>query len=287
MKKILLSASVFLSATLFAQTYIPAVKLTPQKKYTVTSTTKGSIAQEVMGQTMDIPMDVTNSNVLEVKAANGSSYQLSTTISRIALSMNMMGQEMNYDSDKKEDSSSEVGKALAGQLNKPLAFTINNFGKVTDVAEKTAAAKKEDAANPMLGLMGMSGSSGSTSPALDLFSTDAPIKIGESFTDSSLSEADGKVKNVNTYTLTEIKDGIAKFTVNGTSTMTKDAEMQGMQTTTNTTTKSTGEMLVDVATGLLARKTMKLNITGSVDVAGMSIPLTGTMDVNIAVSEIK
>lgn len=287
MKKILLAASVLISATMFAQTYTPAVKLTPQKKYAVVNTTKGNIGQEVMGQTMDIPMDVANSSVLEVKAANGGSYQLSTTISRVALSMSMMGQDMNYDSDKKEDSSSDIGKALGGQLNKPVAFTVNNFGKVTDVAEKTTAAKKDEGSNPMLGLMGMGGSSTSTSLALDLFTTDAPIKIGESFTDSSSSETDGKVKNVNTYTLAEIKDGIARFTVTGTTTITKDAEMQGMQTTTNTTTKSTGEMMVDVATGLLNRKTMKLIITGTVEVAGMSIPLSGTMDVNTTVTEIK
>lgn len=287
MKKILFPALMLVSATLLAQTYTPAIKLTPQKKYAVVSTTKGNMSQEVMGQTMDIPMDVSNTSLLEVKSATGGSYQMSTTISRLVLAMNAMGQEMNYDSDKKEDSDSEVGKALAGQLNKPIDFTINNFGKVTDVAEKAAGVTKNATSNPMMGLLSMGASGNSTSLALELFSTDAPIKVGESFTDSSSSETEGKVKNINTYTLTEIKDGIARFTVNGTTTLSKDAEMQGMQTTTNTTTKSTGEMLVDINTGLLNRKTMKLNITGSVDVAGMSIPLTGTMDVNTTVSEVK
>jgi DNA uptake protein ComE-like DNA-binding protein len=286
MKKILLSVSVLVSAQLVAQSYTPALKLVAQKKYTVSNNTKGNMSQEVMGQTMDIPLDVSNNTVLEVKAAGTGSYQLSSTTNHIALSMSMMGQDINYDSDKKEDADSDMGKAFKEQLNKPVAFTVNHFGKVTDVAEKVAAGAKEDV-NPVLGIMGMGGAGSATSLALNLFTSDAPLKIGESFTDSSSSETDGKSKNINTYTLSELKDGIAKFTINGTTTLSKAMEMQGMQTVTNTTTKSTGEMLVDVATGLLSKKTVKLNITGTVEVAGMSIPLTGAMDVNIAVSEIK
>jgi len=285
MKKLIFPAALLFAVNIFAQSYKPLVKLASGKKYVVAINTKGSMSQEVMGQTMDIPMDVTINSLLEVKAAADAGYQLSTLNNRLQLSMSMMGQDISYNSDKKEDRSGQLGAALEDMLDKPTTFSINNYGKIDagSIVKPAGVSKEAAGNNPILGMMNM-GDADIISPAVDLFTTDNEIKVGDSFTDSSTS-ANGKDKKSMTYTLAEIKDGAAKFTVNGTSMLTKDMEMQGMQTTSISNSKITGEMWVNTVTGLLAKKVLTTAITGSVEVAGMSIPVSGSNTTTITVNE--
>lgn len=285
MKQVLLAVTLFVTTGVIAQTYKPAVNLTQGKKYIITNSTKGSLSQQVMGQTMEIPMDVTITTSLDVKKAEGKEYQLSSTTDRIVMSMNMMGRDINFDSDKKEDRDGEMGQAMGNVTGKPTVFTVNEYGKIKEgsIVKSTSPEKEAPGGNMMLGMMNMDEAS-ETSQAINLFASDAAIKIGDSFTDSSTS-ANGKDKKSTTYTLAEIKDGSVKFTVAGTAAASNEMEMQGMQTVSNTTTKTTGEMWVNVATGLLEKKILNMVITGTIEVAGMSIPLSGTNTVTISVTE--
>lgn len=287
MKKIFLAATVLLSIHAFAQSYTPAVKLTAGKKYLVTTTNKGSISQEAMGQTMDIPMDVAIYSTLEVKAVNQEASQLASTTKRLTLSVSMMGQDMNYDSDKKEDREGQIGQDLNGQVNQTVTFKVDASGKVIDGSVVKPQIATTTSANPMLSMLGLGETALAVSPAVSLFNSAAEIKTGASFTDNSGTSADGKMKNSTTYTLVEIKDGIARFSITGTTILAKDIDMQGMQGTVNTSSKLTGEMLVDAVTGLLIKKTVNSSISGNTEIAGMSIPQTGNMVVTITVAETK
>lgn len=289
MKKLFLAAAVLISMHGLAQSFTPVVKLTAGKRYMVNTTNKGSISQEAMGQTMEIPMDVSIYSTLEVKAANTEGAQLSSTTSRLTLSVSMMGQDMNYDSDKKEDRDGQMGEALNDQINQTVTFKIDPGGKVISSTVVKPAIPKNDAAtsNPMLSMLGLSETALGLSPAVNLFNSGAEIKVGSSFTDDNGTSADGKIKTAITYTLAEIKDGIASFTLSGTSIVVKEVDMQGMQGTVNTSSKLTGEMLVDAVTGLLIKKTVSSSISGNTEIAGMSIPQSGTMVVTVTVTEMK
>lgn len=283
--KCLLSAFALLTViNVTAQTYKPAVSLTAGKKFTVSTTVKGNMSQEVMGQTMDIPMDVSMKSLLEVKKAEGNEYQLSSTVYNIVMSMSMMGQDMNYDSDKKADREGPLGQAMAGEIDKSTLFTINSFGKLKEGSIVKSASPEKDAAgeNPLLAMVNMDGNA-EASLALTPFINDNAMKAGDSFTDSSTS-ANGKDKKSTTYTLVEVKEGMAKFIISGNATATKEIEMQGMQTVSNTTTKTTGELWVNTATGLLSKSVLIAAITGTIEVAGMSIPLTGSNTVTTLVT---
>lgn len=288
MKKFFLAASVLFSVHLLAQSYTPSVQLTAGKKYSVISSNKGSISQEVMGQTMEIPMDVVTYSTLEVKAVTPEGTLLSSTTSKITLSVNMMGQEINYDSDKKEDREGQIGEAMKGQLNQTVTCKVDGTGKIiAGSMVKPAVPSGEVTSNPMLTMLGLSENDLGISPAVNLFNTAAEIKPGASFTDTNGSSADGKLKTSLTYTLAEIKDGIARFTIIGTNTLVKEMEMQGTTANVNTLSKFTGEMMVEVATGLLVKKILHSAITGTTEVAGMTIPQTGAMELTVAVTEIK
>jgi hypothetical protein len=285
MKQFIFSAiAVLFSVSIFAQGYKPSVKLTVGKKYEVASNTKGNMSQEMMGQTMEIPMDVTIKSILDVKAAAKAGYQLSTVNNHMLLSVSMMGQDINYDSDKKEDRNGELGKTFEDMLDKPTIFDINNYGKIIESSILKSSATKTDP-NPIFGMLNI-GEQAILSPAVNLFNTDAEIKIGDSFTDSSTS-ADGKDKKSLTYTLVEIKDGQAKFAIAGLSMLTKEMEMQGMQSTTTSNSKIKGEMWVNSVTGLLTKKEVAMEISGSVALAGMTIPTTGVSNITIVVKEVE
>jgi len=136
-------------------------------------------------------------------------------------------------------------------------------------------------------MLGIGNSLAGTSPAINIFATDATIQPGQSFTDSSGSDAKEKITSSFTYTLTGVKDGIANFSINGNTTLIKEMEMQGMQASINTVTKMTGDMQVDVVTGLLIKKTVNMAVKGNTEIAGMQIPQSGNTVITVTVEEIK
>jgi len=290
MKKIFLAAALIISIHGLAQSFTPLVKLTSGKKYKVTNSSKGSMIQEAMGQSMEIPMEITSNSELQVKTAIASGYQLASTNTHMSLAISMMGQDISYNSDNKEDREGELGQTLNKLLNQTVTFDITSFGKVVEssvVKPAEANIEATNAANPLLGMLGIGSSLATTSPAVNIFATDATIQLGQSFTDTSGSDAKEHISSSFTYTLTGVKEGVANFSIIGKTSLAKEIEMQGMQASINTVTTMTGDMQVDVATGLLIKKTVNLAVKGNTEIAGMQIPQSGSTVVTVSVEEIK
>ena len=288
MKKFFISSlALTLTLGLAAQSYTPAVKLEAGKQYTVTTITKSNMTQEAMGQTMEIPIDATNKATLTIKELSNKGYESTYITDRVQFAANMMGQDMNYDSDKKDDKDSPMGKTMNKLVGKETSFVVNGAGNIIKetIVKQTQEKSDEEGPDMMTGMMGMGMSEASTCPVFNLFVNNTELKIGDSFIDSStVNDKDGSTKTSTTYILKEIKNGKSIFTLNGQVAISKKMEMQGMEMTTTTASKSTGDMIVDVATGLLNSKSIVTETTGSVDVQGMSIPITGKTTTTITVS---
>lgn len=284
MKHIFSALFLFVGFGATAQTFKPELKIKAGQKFTVISNTKGSMSQEVMGQSIEIPIDVTVTNILEVKKMAGDSYDLTNTVSRMILSMSAMGQDINYDSDKAEDRNSDAGRDLNTLVNNPTDFKVNSFGKIVEGSvKKQSPEKPEPGGNPLTGMININDEK-EPSQAVNLFDSGAPINIGDSFVVKNNS-TDGKIKKSLTYTLVEIKNGIAKFSINAIDSIVNEMEMQGMQMTSNNTTKSTGEMLVNTTTGILIKKSINQVISGNIEAMGMTIPVSGNNTITISVLE--
>ena len=288
MKKIFISSlALTLTLGLAAQSYTPAVKLEAGKQYTVTTITKSNMTQEAMGQTMEIPIDATIKATLTIKEASDKGYQSTYINDRVEFAANMMGRDMNYDSDKKEDRDGKIGENMNKLVGKETSFVVNGAGNIIKetIVKQTQEKSDEEGPDMMTGMMGMGMSEASTCPVFNLFVNNTELKIGDSFVDSStVNDKDGSTKTSTTYILKEIKDGKSIFTLNGQVAISKKMEMQGMEMITTTASKSTGDMIVDVATGLLVSKSIVTETTGNVDVQGMSIPITGKTTSIITVS---
>src|SRR5437868_11214177 len=139
MKKIIFSTfTVFACATIsFGQGITNKVVLNKNQKFTATTTAIGTTNMEMMGQSMETSTESSAVSTIEVKEVIPTGYKLTTTVTKVAVkSKGGLGQDVSFDSDKKEDMDTEIGKSIKDEL-KPKDEEIDLSGKSKD--EKNSA----------------------------------------------------------------------------------------------------------------------------------------------------
>jgi hypothetical protein len=272
MKKFLLVALVFTTITATSQTVTRKVGLAKGQQLQQQSHVKMNMTQEMMGQSMEIKMESDITNLVEVKNAAANSYEVANTIKKVLMNMNAMGQDMKFDSDKKEDMDGQMGQAFKGKIGVPREFTVNSEGIVTSLQNK---AEKTEEAGGMMGGM-MSGAMGDAeekegSAFNSLANIPAKgIKVGESWSDSATDE---NGKTFTTYTLKQVSGGDGLVTLSSNSAISRELEQQGMTMQMDMKGTTTGEYTFDVATGIIKSRKATTKATGTIDVAGQSVPV--------------
>ncbi len=221
---------------------------------------------------MDITNNTVSENILEVKSASDKNYTISNTLTKLKVNMEMMGQPNSYDSEKKEDQNSDIGKTFADKLNKPADVIVDNTTGVASSVKKPEQKKDIDAGDPTQGLLQMFGDNSADAIVSGAFELIPNGKnIGDTWADSTI-EKDLKV--FRNYTLKEITDTGAVIQLNTTMESVNTMEIQGMQMDMNSNTQSSSEVIVDTATSLVKKRTTQATVTGSFQVMGQSIPIT-------------
>jgi hypothetical protein len=254
MKKITLISLCF--TTLFANAQ--SIKLENGKTIKIT-TNIVSTAESPMGGG-ESTNTITTTNSIKVTAVGEKNFKATSTVTRMVMDGEMMGQSMKFDSDKKEDMDGQMGQMFGASVNKPSDINIDKAdGKIT---ETSSEEKKE-------GMMGsMSGESNAGGSAFFVI----PIgkKVGDKWTVSS--DNDG-IKSVKNYELQSLKENMATVSISSTNKGTTTKEANGMSMEMTIDTKGTGTMIVDTNTGLVKQINMDDETTGSMEVMGQSIPL--------------
>ena len=283
MKKVYLVVLLFASITATAQNLTKKVSLAKGQQYEQVSLLNMNISQEMMGQVMEMKMESTTNNLVEVKEASKTSYLVANTMKR--MQMNMSGvQEVKFDSDKKEDMDSQMGEAVKDKIGKTSELVLNSQGIITEVKNKPA---KDDAAVAG-GMMGnMLGSEGGEEKEGANFSALANlpvkgVKVGESWSDSVV---DKDTKVFTTYTLKEIKGNDGVVSMSGNMNVNRDMEQQGMTLQISMQGTILGEYIFDVATGIIKSKKANTKATGTVEAMGQSIPMTIDTTVTSTISK--
>src|SRR6476660_8116624 len=96
--------------------------------------------QEVQGQSIASSADFSSSYNIEVKDVKNNNYSLANTIRTVKVNANAMGQDLSFDSEKKEDLDSESGMELKKYINQPKDIIIDKSGKVLNSNKDTATA---------------------------------------------------------------------------------------------------------------------------------------------------
>jgi hypothetical protein len=285
MKKLsLVLSGMFIATILFAQTATTNNSLS--KKIVLASGQKIIVANTISMETSMSGMDITNSssteNTLEVKSVSENNYTLTNTLTKMKVNMDMMGQSTSYDSDKPEDQNSDIGKSLADRLNKPKELVLDNStGKATATSAKKETKNDADVADPMQGMMQMFGSGGDDGLVNSVFEQiPSGIKSGDSWSDSSV---DKSLKMVRHFTLVSITGNEAAIKMTSVIDAVNTMEVQGMQMDMNSTTQSSADIITDITTGIVKKRSTVASISGSFQVMGQSIPLTAKVTSNSTV----
>ncbi len=266
MKKFLLLSFCFATVYVNAQN----IKLDNGKKITATTNTTIDMDMGVAGQ---MKMASKAVNVINVALSDEKLYKATNTVTKITMSQEGMGQSVEFDSDKKEDRDSEIGKTLSKQLDIPAEITIEkNTGKVIETNKK-AATEDEGEKNPMADIMGETKGAEATA-AIAFFVLPAGKKIGDKWTDST---TEAGMKGIKTYELKSINNGIADIAIKASAKGVISKEAQGMQFDINMSSTGDGNMLVDTKTGLVKKNDITSDVNGTLDVMGQSMPITMKM----------
>ena len=263
MKRILLLSLSFVTTTLFAQ----GIKLETGKKITTSTSTTMDMD---MGMAGKMKILGTTTNLIEITGADDKNYKATNTITKMLISQDGMGQTVSFDSDKKADRESEVGKGMSGMLDVAAKVTIDkNTGKVTEIDKKIIEPTDS---NPMASLMGSGAANtaeGTTAAAFFYIPKDK--KIGDVWSDS-VNEAG--MKGIKNFELKSIDDKSATIAIKTKSKGTISKEIQGMQMDIAMDGTGEGIIIVDTKTSLVKKSTANNDVSGTLDMMGQSIPLT-------------
>ncbi|HSC36252.1 MAG TPA: DUF6263 family protein [Chitinophagaceae bacterium] len=245
------------------------ISLTKGQKLETVSNIKMVMSIEMMGQSIDNNTETSNTALIELKEINPSDYLFSNTVTKMLLHTSAMGQEVSFDSDKKEDMDGQMGESMKNVINKPQDIVVDKQGKILEKKGDTASGGMNDMMN-----MGNNLMKGQPFPALVTL-PNHPVKTGDTWTDSTGTPA--TFKAVTTYTVKDInKDEVV---LDFTSIVAKKGtiEQQQMQIDMDMTGTVKGTSSYEAATGLVKKSESTSNIKGTMGIMGQSAPMTMTV----------
>jgi hypothetical protein len=282
MRKLLLGALILSAVSVSAQTVARKTLLVKGQQLEQQNQINMNITQEMGGQTMEIKMESSFNSLIDTKDETAAGYSVATTLKKVLMNMNAMGQEMTFDSDKKEDMDGQMGAAYKDKIGKTKEYTVSKNGIITEVKTKETP---EDEQSGMMGGM-MSGGMDQEKEGANFHAfANIPakgIKVGDTWSDST---HDGGSRSLTTYTLKQVNGDEGTVSLTGDLTISREIQQQGTTMQMEMTGTTTGEYTFDVKTGLIKSRKATTKTTGTVDVMGQSIPMT--METNLVSTTVK
>ncbi len=250
----------------FAQNVSDKIVLSKNQKLDATTTTKGTVSIDMMGQSMETITETVVNSTVEVKEVKPTGYVLTTTLNKMKVKTSGgMAPPVDFDTEKKEDMSSEMGKTISAKLQPSDVEILLNGKPVENKDNKDAT---EDITKVMQSIMGGSAENGISGVFMLL---PAGKKTGDTWSDSS--NTDG-LKIHNTYILKEINGNEATITVNTTASISKVVEAQGAELTVTMDSKINSDNIVELTSGLIKEKKMTIEGQGNLAAGGQEMPMT-------------
>jgi hypothetical protein len=262
MKQILIAVCVLIAGTSMAQTP-KAISLKKGQEITVSSAAESNTD---IGMGMTMTNNTTVQNKLVVIGEDASNFIVTNTTTKMKMDMEAMGQSQHFDSEKPEDKDSEIGKSVGPQINSVDTFLVD---KKTGLATATNKTEDEKGGNKA-SIMGQ-GSSSKQSTEDAFIIIPANKKTGDSW------ETSASIKGITTkkvYTLKSIDKNTATITAKETVDGTTEQEIQGMSANVTTNSKSDVEIVADINTGLVSKRTIVADVNATIDFNGQSNPIS-------------
>jgi hypothetical protein len=246
------------------------IRLTNGQKMTVESITEIE-ASLTMG--MQLTSNTSSVNTLEVKNSTNDTYIISNTLTKLKVNTDMMGQLNNYDSESKTGNNDDMSKLFSDKLNKPVDITVNNRTGMAVTQNKKQNQADVDETNATADLMKIF-SDNATDDAVVSGAFEI-VPTGKSVGDSWADTTKGKdMKTIRTYTLKSVNGNEALIRSNVVSTAVNKLNFQEMEFEVKSETRTNGEIVTDISTGLVKKRTSVADITGSIQMMGQDMPIS-------------
>lgn len=271
MKKIIsFTASLVIAQLMMAQTNTNAILLLKGQKISVNNDVT---IDADLGMGMQLNSVTASINSLQVKDSDTNKYTISNTLTKLKINMNMMGQNNTYDSDNKDGNNADMAKIFDDKMNKVNDVMIDKTtGAVITPKQAVIKDSDEDANNISENMMKMFSNTSDVAVvegAFEILPTGK--KTGDSWADTSKT---ADTKTIRTYTLQSVTGNEAVMNIETTVKATNKLDFQGMEFEINTDTKTTGQVLFDISTGLVKKRDTVSDITGSFQMMGQDMPIT-------------
>lgn len=271
MKKIIsFTASLVIAQLMMAQTNTNAILLLKGQKISVNNDVT---IDADLGMGMQLNSVTASINSLQVKDSDTNNYTISNTLTKLKINMNMMGQNNTYDSDNKDGNNADMAKIFDDKMNKVNDVMIDKTtGAVITPKQAVIKDSDEDANNISENMMKMFSNTSDVAVVEGAFEIlPAGKKTGDSWADTSKT---ADTKTIRTYTLQSVTGNEAVMNIETTVKATNKLDFQGMEFEINTDTKTTGQVLFDISTGLVKKRDTVSDITGSFQMMGQDMPIT-------------
>jgi hypothetical protein len=246
------------------------IRLANGQKITVESNTEVE-ASLAMGMQLNSSTAVIN--MLEVKNSTPDHYIISNTLTKLKMNNDMMGQSTNYDSENKAGNNEEMSKLFDDKVNKSVDVTINNTTGLAVGEKKKQNQTDIDETNATADLMKIFSDNASD----DAVVTGAfeMVPKGRSVGDSWSDTTNGRdMKTIRTFTLKSITGNEAVIQTKAVTTSVNKLNFQEMEFEVKSETKTNGETVTDISTGLVKKRTRVADITGSIQMMGQDMPIS-------------
>ncbi|HQW84606.1 MAG TPA: DUF6263 family protein [Ferruginibacter sp.] len=211
-------------------------------------------------------------NALQVKDSSTNSYTISNSLTKLKANMNMMGQNNSYDSDNKSGNNEDMARIFDEKMNKITDVVIDKNTGMAIAKKQEESKTDEDTANVsenMMKIFSNSSDEGVVDGAFEILP--AGKKTGDTWADTSNSK---ESKSIRTYTLQLINGNDAVVKMEMTIKAKNKLDFQGMEFEITTDTKTTGQIIFDINTGLVKNRNSESDITGSFQMMGQDMPIT-------------
>lgn len=255
---------------------IRTIQLTKGKSFNTTTTTKGKIQQEVMGQPMDTDFDLSSKKKISVTQLTDSGYILELTTEKLKVKMSMPGAgTTEYDSENPNDQKGNLA-SLGDDINKPEKVLLSKDGRST-LLDSNETKKKNVSSDMMLGILEQftGGTSKDGTIESNFMLLPQAYSAGSNWTDSS-TDTSALVRF--NYSWDSTINNTAYLTIVGKTKNTSKADLMGMEAAVDITTTITEIRKVDIATGIILNKNVASNLSGNIDLMGMAISINGTIE---------
>ncbi len=271
---LVLLMSLFLCGT--AQTKTEEIVLKKGQVLLYSSSGKGSFSQEMPGQQpVETQFDVFSKRSINVDEADRGQYNITMTMTKMKMDISMMNSVIShFNSDSMQDTDRSIPQ-IKDQLNIPQRFIMKNSGTATSL--DTVQTVIEDKSNPFTSVMQqlMGNKTDETILGSYFMILPANVKEGDEWSDSTQRN---NTSSVNHYQWEATEKNNASLKTESKNVINTTMQLMGYDVDISMTTSTMETRKVDISSGIITFKKSTSQISGTMDMMGISIPIKGVME---------